>query len=86
MKCSNPPCQADNPDDANYCHMCGQKLHENNYLAHLRKYKGELLSGIGILGMILLIIGTLGFATFTNAILGSFMMVTSIFFLDKETF
>jgi hypothetical protein len=79
-------CKADNPAGAIYCHMCGQKLHENIILTYLRKYKGELCCGIGLLGIILLIIGALGFATFTNAILGSIMMVTSIFFLDTETF
>lgn len=84
--CPNPNCQADNPNDARYCHMCGQKLHKNKFVAFLKSYKGELLCGIGLLGMILLILGALGFATFTNAILGSIMMATSIFFLDQETF
>ena len=85
-QCPNPYCQTENPNDAKYCHLCGQKLHENIFLANLRKNKGELLCGIGLLGMILLIVGALGFATFTNAILGSIMMATSIFFLDQETF
>ena len=84
--CPNPYCQTENPSNAKYCHMCGQKLHENIFWAYLRKYKGEFLCGIGLLGIILLIIGVLGIATITNAILGSIMMVTSIFFLDQETF
>ena len=84
--CSNPICHVNNPNGANYCHMCGQKLQRNRLIALLKGYEQEILCGLGVMGMIILIIAALGFATFTNAILGSIMMAMSIFFLDQETY
>lgn len=84
--CANPNCQADNPFDANYCHMCGQKLHEKKFKEYILHYKQEILCGIGGLGIILMILGIFGVATITNAIFGSVMMGLSILFLDKESY
>lgn len=83
--CANPNCQADNPFDANYCHMCGQKLHEKKFKEYILHYKQEILCGIGGLGIILMILGIFGVATITNAVLGSVMLCLSIFFLDKKS-
>ena len=83
--CANPNCQADNPFDANYCHMCGQKLYENKYKGYIIHYKHEILCGTGALGVVLLIIGAFGSATITNAVLGSVMLCLSIFLFDKKS-
>ena len=49
-KCKNIKCQADNPDDAKYCHMCGQKL---------SKKTGIRITGI-IIAIIIFILGMSG--------------------------
>lgn len=50
-KCSNKNCNAENPDDANYCHMCGQKLPKKN---------GIKITGI-IMAIVFFILGMSGF-------------------------
>lgn len=81
--CQNPYCQADNPDDAKYCHMCGQKLYENKYIEYLKNNKNEILYGMGTLGIVLLILGVFGIATFFNAALGSCMFWVALLLINK---
>lgn len=45
--CKN--CKADNPEDAYYCHVCGNKFHINN--------RGTIVFIIGILGIGFVCIG-----------------------------
>lgn len=85
MRCPNPNCQADNPFDAKYCHMCGQELHENKYKEYIIHYKQEILCGIGGLGIVLMILGIFGVATITNAVLSSVMLCLFIFLFDKKS-
>lgn len=51
-KCSNKNCHADNPDDANYCHMCGKKLSHDSFF---KKY-GTVLSFIVGFGGIMIVL------------------------------
>jgi ribosomal protein L40E len=83
--CSNPICHANNPIDANYCHMCGQKLQRNRLKALIKGYEQEILCGLGVMGMIILIIAALGIAIITNAIIGSFALGLSILLLEIRT-
>lgn len=81
-RCSN--CNAENPDNAKYCHKCGQKLHKKRLMANMKNTRGEFLCGIGVLGMILVIIGSFGYGTLINIILGLCMMGFAIFMLDRR--
>ena len=57
-KCSNKNCHADNPDDANYCHMCGQKFSQDSLF---KKYGTALSFLVGFVSiMIVLILYLLG--------------------------
>lgn len=53
-------CSAQNPDDANFCHMCGKNLKWEKILDFIKDY---YIIIIGTLGMLSVIFGSLLLAT-----------------------
>lgn len=48
-KCSNKNCNAENPDDAKYCHMCGEKIKENKIWGFIKDNNEVICSILGII-------------------------------------
>ena len=74
-KCPNINCQSENPDDAKYCHMCGQKLQKSNFNGFIYHYDRMILCG---LGLFLIILALCGIGTLLNAISGGCMIGAAI--------
>ena len=51
MKCQYKDCKAENPNDAQYCHLCGRRLHKRNPL--------KWLIGVGVIIAIIICAGVL---------------------------
>lgn len=73
--CQNTNCHAENPNDAIYCHMCGQKLQKSKFNGFIHHYDRMILGGIGLF---LIILALCGIGTILNAISGGSMIGAAI--------
>lgn len=79
-----PNCNAENPDDAHYCHMCGIRLRSK--IQETLKDNGVFIFGLFGIGVVFVGVGLLGtsFGIGATAIMLGIIMIVLAFNIEKS--
>ena len=74
-------CNAENPDEAHFCHMCGEKLWRNKILEFFKEYNVfvRFILGIGLMIIGALLMDVAFWFGISLQLLGVGMMIWTIF-------